>query len=157
MYITVRADLNQAEEFFPPSTIEYVGVKELLADFVMQMHDPVETLLQDRDRNWQRRHYVFPQFVVHNQVWARFIFNSDLDYTSTPVANNFRLDVEAAEAEGRPHTVTFTNEDGKTLDLHFHSGTEEMNRIYMEWDLEAHPGHYDEWVMYGQGPIVEGY
>ena len=156
MYVTVRADLNQADEFFPPTTSEYYRVQDQLADFVMQMHHPVETLVQAWDRNWNPDLYVTPQFVVHNQVWARFIFNSDIDFSSTPVAYNFNLDLESASIEDRPHTVTFTNDDDNTLDLHFYTGTEEMNQVYMEWDLEAHPGDYDEWVMTGRPP-VEGY
>jgi len=157
MYVSVCADLNQSEEFFPPSTSEYLKVQDQLAYFVMQMHNPVETLVQSWDRNWNPRHYITPEFVVHNQVWARFIFNSDIDFSSTPVAYNFSLDLEAADAEGRPHTVTFTDEYDNTLDLHFYSGTNEMNRVYMAWDLETYPGQYDEWMRVNDYGSVEGY
>ena len=128
-YVTVCADLNQAEEFFPPTTSVYTQIQYQLTRLVRSMHEPVEALVQSSDIHWDSEYNVPPQFVIHNQVWSRLIINSSVDLRSDPTVNSFFQGLGVAHIDSEPFCIRYT-EDDKNLDLLFYLGTVEMDQAY---------------------------
>ena len=101
-YVTVCADLNQAEEFFLP--LGTIPVQHRLVHYILAMHT-VDTLYQHLDSC----KYVEPQFVVNNDVWARFIINPSADISTDPNAMRFVQEMSLAYEESRPYSVSVFN------------------------------------------------
>lgn len=138
-YVTVCVDLNQADEFLLPS--DTVPVEYKLVHYILSMHT-VDPLYHHLDSC----KYVEPQFVVNNEVWARFIINPSADVSSDPNAMRFVQEMSLAYEESRPYSISVFNDDSKRMDLQFFNDYEQMDTVYMQWDRDTNPGRYEQWV-----------